>query len=55
MKELGVNEIAINVHYLKQKITSYINKNYPDIKVFEEEVILDTGGAISKCQAFFIR
>ena len=52
LKELGVNEIAVNVHYLKQKISSYINKNYPDIKVFEEEVILDTGGALVNAKHF---
>ena len=52
LKELGVNEIAVNVHHLKQKISSYINKNYPDIKVFEEEVILDTGGALVNAKHF---
>jgi MurNAc alpha-1-phosphate uridylyltransferase len=52
LKELGVNEIAVNVHHLKQKISSYIKKNYPDIKVFEEEVILDTGGALVNAKHF---
>jgi MurNAc alpha-1-phosphate uridylyltransferase len=52
LKELGVNEIAVNVHHLKQKISSYIKKNYPDIKVFEEEVILDTGGALANAKHF---
>jgi len=52
LKELGVNEIAVNVHHLKQKISSYLNKNYPDIKVFEEEVILDTGGALVNAKHF---
>ena len=52
LKELGINEIAINVHYLKQKISSYINKNYPDIKVFEEDMILDTGGALVNAKHF---
>lgn len=52
LKELGVNEIAVNVHHLKQKISSYLNKNYPDIKVFEEEVILDTGGALANAKQF---
>ncbi|RZO93119.1 MAG: hypothetical protein EVA56_01085 [alpha proteobacterium HIMB114] len=52
LKELGVNEIAVNVHHLKQKISSYINKNYPDIKVFEEEVILDTGGGLVNAKHF---
>ena len=52
LKELGVNEIAVNVHHLKQKISSYIKKNYPDIKVFEEEVILDTGGALVNAKQF---
>ena len=52
LKELGVNEIAVNVHHLKHKISSYINKNYPDIKVFEEEVILDTGGGLVNAKHF---
>ena len=52
LKELGVNEIAVNVHHLKQKISSYINKNYPDIQVFEEEMILDTGGALVNAKHF---
>ena len=52
LKELGVNEIAVNVHHLKQKISSYINKNYPDIKVFEEDMILDTGGALVNAKHF---
>ena len=52
LKELGVNEIAVNVHHLKQKISSYINKNYPDIKVFEEKVILDTGGGLVNAKHF---
>ena len=52
LKELGVNEIAVNVHHLKQKISSYINKNHHDIKVFEEEVILDTGGALVNAKHF---
>ena len=52
LKELGVNEIAVNVHHLKQKISSYINKNHTDIKVFEEEVILDTGGALVNAKHF---
>ena len=52
LKELGVNEIAVNVHHLKQKISSYISINHPDIKVFEEEVILDTGGALVNAKHF---
>ena len=52
LKELGVNEIAVNVHHLKQKISSYINKNHSDIKVFEEGVILDTGGALVNAKHF---
>lgn len=53
LKELGVREIAVNVHYLKDKIISYLEDKYPQIKIFEEKVILDTGGALINAKSFF--
>jgi len=49
LKQSGIKEIVINVHYLKDKIIEYINNNNfnIDITVVEEkEKILDTGGGI---------
>ena len=37
LAELGVKEIAINVHHLKDKIIDYLKSNYPQIKIFTEE------------------
>ena len=45
----GIKEVVINVHYLKDQIIEYINKNHFNlsIKVIEEkDEILDTGGGI---------
>lgn len=52
LKELGIKEIAVNVHHLKEKIIDYLNKNYPDIKIFQENIILDTGGALVNAKEF---
>ena len=50
LKKSGINEIVVNVHYLKDKIIEYINNNNNfniDITIVEEkEKILDTGGGI---------
>lgn len=53
LNEIGVKEIAINVHYLKENIIAYIKNNHPKIKIFEEEIILDTGGALINAKEFF--
>ena len=50
--ELGVREIAVNVHHLKDKIIDYLKSNYPQIKIFTEEIILDTGGALVNAKNF---
>ena len=52
LAELGVKEIAINVHHLKDKIIDYLKSNYPQIKIFTEEIILDTGGALVNAKCF---
>tara|TARA_B100000941_G_C28485210_1_gene544561 strand:+ start:810 stop:1496 length:687 start_codon:yes stop_codon:yes gene_type:complete len=52
LSELGVREIAVNVHYLKDKIIDYLKSNHPQIKIFIEEIILDTGGALVNAKRF---
>ena len=52
LKELGIEEIAVNVHYLKDKIVEYLNSYHPNIKIFNEEIILDTGGALVNAKSF---
>ena len=52
LTELGVKEIAVNVHHLKEKIIDYLKSNHPQIKIFIEEVILDTGGALVNAKNF---
>ena len=52
LKELGIEEIAVNVHYLKDKIIEYLNSYHPNIKIFNEEIILDTGGALVNAKSF---
>jgi MurNAc alpha-1-phosphate uridylyltransferase len=52
LTELGVREIAVNVHHLKDKIIDYLKSNHPQIKIFTEEIILDTGGALVNAKSF---
>ena len=52
LKELGIEEIAVNVHYLKDKIIEYLNSYHPNIKIFNEKIILDTGGALVNAKSF---
>ena len=52
LKELGIEEIAVNVHHLKDKIIEYLNSYHPNIKIFNEEIILDTGGALVNAKSF---
>jgi MurNAc alpha-1-phosphate uridylyltransferase len=52
LKALGIKEVGVNVHHLKEKIINYLNKNYPKIKIFEEKIILDTGGALANAKNF---
>ena len=49
LKKFGVENVTINVHYLSDKIISYIEKNKFNlhIKIIQEkEKILDTGGGV---------
>ena len=49
LQKFGVESIVINVHYLREQIIDYLNKNNFSINITivkEEEKILDTGGGI---------
>ena len=53
LKEIGVKNIAINTHYIANQISDYVNKFHNEIKIFYEEKILDTGGALVNAKTFF--
>ena len=47
----GVQEISINVHYLPERIKSFINRKKFKVKITisnEENLLLDTGGGVLK-------
>ena len=47
----GVKEIIINVHYLPEQISSFINKKKFEVKItisYEKDLLLDTGGGVLK-------
>ena len=48
LEKFGIEELAINTHYLSDKIQNYINekKFSLNIKIFREKNILNTGGGI---------
>jgi choline kinase len=46
-RDLGINKIFINVHYLSKVIEDHIVKNYgKEIIILNEDPLLDSGGAI---------
>lgn len=56
LRESGVTKLAINTHYLAQKVEDYV-KNAPvfkglDVTIFREEQILGTGGALKNAASF---
>ena len=56
LKNFGIKEIVINVHYLGEQIVDYINKNdfNVSIKIVKEtDNILDTGGGILNAINYF--
>ncbi|MBN8571572.1 MAG: NTP transferase domain-containing protein, partial [Ignavibacteria bacterium] len=55
LKSIGINEIVVNVHHLKEKIIDFFDSNDFGIKVniSDEEEILGTGGGIINAEKFF--
>ena len=55
LKSIGINEIVINVHHLKEKIIDFFDSNDFGITVniSDEEEILGTGGGIINAENFF--
>ena len=53
LRENNITEIIINSHYLHEKISDFINKNYSNISISYEKKILDTGGGILNAINFF--
>lgn len=50
------NHIVINVHHFSEQIIEHINKKYYDADIFisdETDLLLDTGGAITKAESLF--
>ena len=53
---LGIKEVVINVHYLKEQIIDYISKKNLNLKINiiqEKEKILDTGGGVLNAIKYF--
>jgi len=56
LKHFGIEQVVINVHYLKEKISKYIkNNNFNlNIRIVEEKnEILDTGGGVLNAIKYF--
>ena len=56
LKNYGIKEAVINVHYLSEKIIKYVGENKFDLDITivnEKEKILDTGGGILNSIHFF--
>lgn len=48
-RELGIENIYINIHYLADEILQHVNQNpalYKNVKFLREDPLLDSGGAI---------
>jgi NDP-sugar pyrophosphorylase family protein len=58
LRQFGVGEVIINVHYFADMILDYLkaNRNFGmRIEVSREEVLLDTGGGLKKAAYFFLK
>ena len=58
LRQFGVSEVIINVHYFADMILDYLkaNRNFGmRIEVSREEVLLDTGGGLKKAAYFFLK
>ena len=56
LEQYKISQIVINVHYLREQIVDYINKNkfsFTITVVNEKEKILDTGGGVLNALKYF--
>ena len=56
LEQLGIKLVVVNVHYLGEQITDYINKNKFNLTikiVKEKDKILDTGGGVLNAIQYF--
>src|SRR5215472_18972691 len=58
LKEFGVSELIINVHYHPAQIVDYLEKNrnfgIERLEISQEETLLDIGGGLKKAAWFFL-
>ncbi|HVJ09047.1 MAG TPA: nucleotidyltransferase family protein [Acidisarcina sp.] len=57
LREFGVREVIVNVHYFADMIVEYLekNKNFGmRIEISREETLLDTGGGLKRAAGFFL-
>ncbi len=52
LKNIGIKEIALNLHYKAKTILTHIKENSLEITPFFEETLLDTGGALANAKDF---
>ena len=53
----GIKQVVINVHYLREQIVNYINKNKFNLTISmvkEKNKILDTGGGVLNAIGYFL-
>ena len=53
----GIKQVVINVHYLREQIADYINKNKFNVTIniaSEKNEILDTGGGVLNAIGYFL-
>jgi NDP-sugar pyrophosphorylase family protein len=56
LREFGVREVIVNVHYFADKVVEYLEKNSNfglRIEISREDVLLDTGGGLKKAAWVF--
>ncbi len=53
LAELGISDIAVNLHYLPETVTSALRQRNENIRLSMEETILGTGGCLGKLRGYF--